>query len=114
MLDEGRVPFALKAVEYASRETAISPNPFNPVTKIRYDIPICHSGVGRGYPLAGHLVKLIIFDALGREVETLMNERQSAGSYEAVWDGTRFASGVYFYRLTAEGFGETKRMILIR
>jgi hypothetical protein len=90
------------------------PNPFNPVTKIRYDIPFCHSGVGRGYPLAGHLVKLIIFDALGREVETLMNERQSAGSYEAVWDGTRFASGVYFYRLTAEGYGETKRMILIR
>ena len=44
----------------------------------------------------------------------LVNERQAAGSYEAVWDGTRFASGVYFYRLTAEGYGETRKMLLIR
>ena len=51
---------------------------------------------------------------MGREVETLVNERQAAGSYETVWDGSGFASGVYFYRLTAEGFSEMRKMILIR
>ncbi|MCX6162091.1 MAG: T9SS type A sorting domain-containing protein, partial [Ignavibacteriae bacterium] len=64
-------------------------------------------------PRAG-VVRLAVYDVMGREVESLVNERQAAGSYEAVWDGTRFASGVYFYRLTAEGYGETKRMTLIK
>ena len=44
-----------------------------------------------------------MYDVMGREFEMLVNEKQTAGSYEAEWDGTRFASGVYFYRLTAEG-----------
>jgi len=78
------------------------PNPFNPVTRIRYDLP--RAGV----------VRLAVYDVMGREIESLVNERQAAGSYEAVWDGTRFASGVYFYRLTAEGYSETRKMILIR
>ncbi|MCX6160777.1 MAG: T9SS type A sorting domain-containing protein [Ignavibacteriae bacterium] len=78
------------------------PNPFNPVTRIRYDLP--RAGV----------VRLAVYDVMGREVEMLVNERQAAGSYEAVCDGTRFASGVYFYRLTAEGYGETRKMLLIR
>ncbi|MCX6160444.1 MAG: T9SS type A sorting domain-containing protein [Ignavibacteriae bacterium] len=78
------------------------PNPFNPSTTIRYDLP--RAGV----------VKLAVYDIMGREVEILVNARQAAGSYEATFDGTRFASGVYFYRLTAEGYGETKRMTLIK
>jgi hypothetical protein len=85
------------------------PNPFNPTTTIRYELP--RAGV----------VRLAVYDVMGREVEMLVNERLTAGSYEAVWDacltngqGTRFASGVYFYRLTAEGYGETKRMLLIK
>jgi hypothetical protein len=85
------------------------PNPFNPVTKIRYDIHICHSGEGRNL-----FVKLIVFNALGREVETLVNEKQSAGTYEAVWDGSRFASGIYFYTIQTEKFTQTKRMALIK
>ncbi|MCX6160665.1 MAG: T9SS type A sorting domain-containing protein [Ignavibacteriae bacterium] len=84
------------------------PNPFNPVTRIRYDIPVCHSGVGR------NLVKLLVYDVAGREVDMLVNERQTAGSYEAVWDGTRFASGVYFYRLSSGDFIETKKLLLIK
>ena len=78
------------------------PNPFNPTTRIRYALP--RAGV----------VRLAVYDVMGREVEMLVNERQAAGSYEAAWDGSRFASGVYFYRLTAEGFNETRKMILIR
>jgi len=78
------------------------PNPFNPVTRIRYDLP--RAGV----------VKLGVYDVMGREVETLVNERQTAGSYEATFDGSRFASGVYFYRLTAEGYGETRKMLMIK
>jgi len=78
------------------------PNPFNPSTTIRYELPRSGS------------VRLWVYDVMGREVEMLVNETQAAGIYEAVWDGTRFASGVYFYRLTAEGFRETRMMLLIR
>ncbi|MCX6162093.1 MAG: T9SS type A sorting domain-containing protein [Ignavibacteriae bacterium] len=78
------------------------PNPFNPVSKIQYELP--RAGV----------VRLAVYDVMGREIEMLVNERQAAGSYETVWDGTRFASGVYFYRLTAEGYRETRKMLLIR
>ncbi|MCX6162717.1 MAG: YCF48-related protein [Ignavibacteriae bacterium] len=78
------------------------PNPFNPVTRIRYELPRSGS------------VELAVYDVMGREVEMLVNKRQAAGSYEAVWDGTRFASGVYFYRLTAEGFNETRKMLLVK
>ncbi len=78
------------------------PNPFNPSTTIRYDLP--RAGV----------VKLAVYDVIGREIEMLVNERQMAGSYEATFDGSRFASGVYFYRLTTEGYRETRKMFLIR
>ncbi|MCX6160620.1 MAG: T9SS type A sorting domain-containing protein [Ignavibacteriae bacterium] len=99
----------LTGVENVSAEVPSSyslrqnyPNPFNPSTTIRYNLP--RAGV----------VKLAVYDVMGREVEMLVNERQAAGSYEAVWDGTRFASGVYFYRLTADGYGETRKMLMIR
>jgi len=78
------------------------PNPFNPVTKIRYELP--RAGV----------VKLVVFDALGREVQTLVNEKQSAGTYETTFNGSQLPSGVYFYRLTAKGYIETKKLLLIR
>jgi len=78
------------------------PNPFNPTTNIRYEIP--NSG----------FVKLIIFDALGREVETLVNEQQSVGVYEVTWNASQFPSGIYFYKLATEGFSETKKMILLK
>jgi carboxypeptidase T len=78
------------------------PNPFNPSTNIRYEIPkIC-------------FVKLIVFDALGREIETLVNEKQSPGIYDAIFNAGQYPSGVYFYRLTADGYSDTKKMILIK
>jgi photosystem II stability/assembly factor-like uncharacterized protein len=93
------------------------PNPFNPSTKIRFDIPVSPlsslpaSVWERG---AGGFVTLIIYDILGREVATLVNEQLKLGTYEVEWDGTSYPSGVYFYKLTTETFNQTKRMVLIK
>ncbi len=78
------------------------PNPFNPSTKIRFDIP------------KSSIVKLIVYDMIGREVSVLLNEKIKPGSYEYQWDGSDLTSGVYFYKLQAEGFVQVKKMILIK
>lgn len=78
------------------------PNPFNPRTIINYQLPI------------DNYVKLKIFDALGRVVSVLVNEKQSAGSYSVEWDGTNYASGLYFYKLECEGFADVKKLVLIK
>jgi hypothetical protein len=59
-------------------------------------------------------VKLTVYDALGSEIETLVNEKKTAGIYIADWNGSQFPGGVYYYRLTVNGFSETKSMILIK
>jgi len=92
------------------------PNPFNPVTMIKFSLPV---GNGRD-----RSVKLIIYDILGQEITTLINEQLQPGVYEVEWDGTNFASGVYFYKLTvnpsdpehsgSNGYVETKKMVLLR
>ena len=85
------------------------PNPFNPVTKIKFEIP------------KSSFISLIIYNILGKEIETLVNEKLSLGSYEVDWNASGKPSGVYFYRLMtmpdgrkAEDYSETKRMILIK
>jgi len=78
------------------------PNPFNPVTTIKYDVP-----------KATH-VKITIFDMMGREVKVLFNDRSSPGYYEIQWDATNFASGTYFYKLESNYFTDVKKMILIK
>ncbi|MEI7485080.1 MAG: T9SS type A sorting domain-containing protein, partial [Ignavibacteriota bacterium] len=78
------------------------PNPFNPTTNIKFSI--INSGD----------VKLVVYDIQGREVQTLVNERLNAGTYEVKFDGSMLTSGVYFYKMVSEGFTETKRMILIK
>lgn len=83
------------------------PNPFNPVTKIKFDIP--SNVIGQTSD-----VKLTVFDALGKEVATIVNEKLSAGSYEVEFDGSNFSSGIYFYKLEAGNFKETIRMILLK
>ena len=82
------------------------PNPFNPVTKIKFDIP---AGAQYIEP-----VQLIVFDILGREVITLVNEELNPGVYEVVWDGSNYSSGVYYYVLTAGGFKDVKKMVLVK
>ena len=78
------------------------PNPFNPVTKIDFEIP------------KQGLVTLKIYDVLGREVTTLVNEMKSAGSYSIDFNASGLSSGIYFYKLTTEAFSETKKMLLIK
>jgi hypothetical protein len=78
------------------------PNPFNPTTVISYQLS------------ASSDVNLMVYDVLGREVAVLVNERKTAGSYSVTFNARGLASGVYFYRLRADDFVETKRLILIR
>ncbi len=78
------------------------PNPFNPATRIQFGIPV--SG----------LVTLKVFDILGREVAVLMNERKSPGTYDVEWNASSLSSGVYFYRLQAGSFTETKKLLLMK
>ncbi len=85
------------------------PNPFNPVTKIKFDTPPQPSPKGRG-----QWVRLLIYDALGREIATLVNEQLKPGSYEVEFDGSNYPSGVYFYKMLAGDYAETKKMILLK
>jgi Secretion system C-terminal sorting domain len=93
------------------------PNPFNPATKIRFALP------------KSSFAKIVIYDALGREVVTLVNEQLKPGTYEADWNATNYPSGVYYYKLTVRQAGsstgdpssgsgqvfvETKKMVLIK
>jgi hypothetical protein len=82
------------------------PNPFNPITKIRFEIPEVRGQMTEA--------RLIIFNSLGQEIETIVNQELSPGTYEVSFDGSKYPSGVYFYRLTTGDFTETKRMVLIK
>ncbi len=88
------------------------PNPFNPTTTIKYALTPVPSPSGRGEK--GVRVILKVYDLLGREVATLVNEVKQPGEYTQTFDATDLPSGVYFYRLTAGSFTETKRMLLLR
>jgi hypothetical protein len=91
--------------EYALKQNY--PNPFNPTTIIRYDLP------------EESFVTLRVYNVLGQEVATLVNEKQTAGKYNIEFstnnrNGVRMASGVYFYRLQTEQYVNTKKLILLR
>jgi len=85
------------------------PNPFNPATKIQYSIPLAALS-----SVEVQHVTLKVYDILGREVTTLVNQKQKPGNYEVTWDASNQPSGVYFYQLTACNFTKTKKMILLR
>ncbi|NOS86408.1 MAG: T9SS type A sorting domain-containing protein [Ignavibacteria bacterium] len=78
------------------------PNPFNPSTTIEYSIP------------KDAIVALKIYDVLGKEVATLVNDQKAAGTYILNWNASNFSSGLYFYRITAGEFTETKKMFLVK
>ncbi len=78
------------------------PNPFNPSTTIKFTIPFSKK------------VTLKIFNSLGQEVETLINEIKNSGTYNIIWNASAYPGGVYYYELNTEGFRETKKMILVK
>ncbi|HRJ86810.1 MAG TPA: T9SS type A sorting domain-containing protein, partial [Ignavibacteria bacterium] len=78
------------------------PNPFNPVTKIKFDIA------------KNTNAKIQVYDILGRVVETLVNGELKAGRYEVDFDGYSLSSGVYFYKLITNDFVDTKRMLMVK
>lgn len=86
------------------------PNPFNPTTTIEYTMPEVEDEYLR--PLQS--VKLIVYDILGREVQTLVNEQHSPGNYKITFDAGVLPSGIYFYKLSLGDYNETKKMILLR
>jgi hypothetical protein len=78
------------------------PNPFNPTTHF-------------GFRIADFgLVRLSVFDALGKEVTILVDQQLQPGTYEVSWDASGYSSGVYFYRLETKGFSEVKKMLLVK
>ncbi len=86
------------------------PNPFNPVTTIMFHIPLSR-GVSEG---RGELTSLVVYDLLGREVKTLINQNLQPGKYSVSFDGGNLASGVYFYRLESGSFTDIKKMLMIK
>ena len=83
------------------------PNPFNPVTTLRYDLP------------EQSTVNIIIYDMLGRQVRTLLNQTQDAGFKSVIWDATNdygkpVSAGVYLYKLQAGEFVQTRKMVLMK
>lgn len=78
------------------------PNPFNPITKIKFSIP------------KSDIVKIRVYDVLGKEIQTLLNEYKTTGSYEVEFDASSLPSGVYFYQMISGSYAETKKMILLR
>jgi hypothetical protein len=83
------------------------PNPFNPTTKIKFEIP-------SNVKSETSNVKITIYDILGREVATLVNEDLKTGSYEVKWNASNFSSGIYNYKLVAGDFISVKKMVLIK
>jgi len=83
------------------------PNPFNPSTKIKFSIPYVETGHAPS-------VLLKVYDVLGNEVATLINEEKPGGSYEVEFNGESLPSGIYFYRFQAGNFVETKKLVLMK
>lgn len=78
------------------------PNPFNPVTNIEFSVP-----------KSSH-IKLAVYDITGKQLEVLVNQNLSAGTYKADWDASKYSSGLFFYNIEAEGYSETKKMMLVK
>lgn len=83
------------------------PNPFNPSTKIRFTTPLSP-------PEGGKLLKLSVYDVLGKEVQILVNEELSPGSYEVNFDALGLPSGIYYYILSVNGYRESRKMVLVK
>jgi photosystem II stability/assembly factor-like uncharacterized protein len=93
-------PYAVIPEEYILSQNF--PNPFNPETKIKFALP--KSGA----------VRLSVYDASGKAVDVLVNQNLNPGTFEVTWNASGYSSGVYFFKIEAEGFTQTKKMVLIK
>jgi photosystem II stability/assembly factor-like uncharacterized protein len=106
----GGITGILPKLSYIPEKFSLSqnyPNPFNPTTKIKFDI----SSEGKSQKAK---VKLVIYNILGKEIQTLVNEQLQPGTYEVTFDGSNLPSGVYFYQLSARNYTDTKKLILLK
>jgi hypothetical protein len=87
------------------------PNPFNPSTRIEFIVP---ANVIESETKKFQLVTLKVYDVLGNEIATLVNEEKPAGSYDVKFDASQLSSGIYFYKLKAGSFVGTKKMLLLK
>jgi Secretion system C-terminal sorting domain len=87
------------------------PNPFNPMTKLKFDV-MSNVKSATGGQMSN--VKLTVFDVLGKEIQVLVNQQLSPGTYEVDFDGSDLPSGMYYYRLQVEKFTETRKMVLVK
>ena len=87
------------------------PNPFNPTTKIRFEIPNDLSFLRKQ---ESSKVSLVVYDILGKEITTLVNEQLKPGTYEVTFDGSNLSSGIYFYQLNAGDYTKTMKMLMIK
>ena len=78
------------------------PNPFNPSTEISFDLPVASN------------VELTVYNILGQNVKTLVDRQMEAGRHTISWEASKYSSGVYFYRISAKDFSETKKMLLLK
>jgi hypothetical protein len=78
------------------------PNPFNPVTKVKFDVPKSSS------------VRIMIFDITGRQIDNIYNGNLSAGTFEYTWDANKFNSGVYIFRVISNDFTASKKLVLLK
>jgi hypothetical protein len=101
------IPRTAIPVEYTLYQNY--PNPFNPATIIKFDIPKQNTSESKDFT-----VKLVIYDALGREAVILVNSQLKPGEYAVEWDASNYPSGVYFYKLITSGFTETRKMVLLK
>jgi hypothetical protein len=86
------------------------PNPFNSMTKIKFNIPN-RSPIGT---FGDDRVVVVVYDIIGREIETLVNEQLLPGTYEVTFDGSKLASGIYYYQLKTNDFVETRKLVLLK
>ncbi|MGD8777844.1 MAG: T9SS type A sorting domain-containing protein [Ignavibacteria bacterium] len=83
------------------------PNPFNPTTTIKFALPSSSQG-------GGARVRLVVYNSLGQQVATLVDEQKAPGFYEIKFDGSNLSSGIYFYKLTCDNFTQTKKLLLLK
>jgi len=113
LIEQGRFDF-LTDVDGVTSETQPTgfilyqnyPNPFNPITTIKFSVPDLGTGLA--------LSVLKVYDILGNEISTLVNEQKTPGTYEVKFDASHLPSGIYFYRLLIGNYSETKSMVLIK